>query len=212
MKKQTLSRGAALLSASALTLGLAATAAAAAEATPATRPVASAPAPAPTGGVFTPGTGRAKNRKIERLIKALALARAERADAYDTVAATKDTLTNTAPALRDAETALAAATEPVPQAKADLTEARTRLVAARIALADATDLYARNKDDQDAAATALQSAQDLHDTATATVADLTVQIPNLIAAHDAAVQAVVDAETEIAWLTNTTIPQATTDA
>lgn len=218
MKKQSISRAAAVLSASALTLGLSATTATAAQ-TPTPRPAASTFASPNTGvgsasgtgvGVAT-GVGKDRTHKIERLRKALARARAERADAYDTARAARTVASDTTNLTNDSQTVLTDATETVRLAKVDLRQSRILHDAARVTLANATDLLTRNHEDQSAATAAIGLAEDIRDNAITTAADLTAALPGLRDAIPTADTAVSDAEAEIATLTGTTIPQATTD-
>lgn len=220
--KQSLSRAAVLLTTSALSLAMTATAAVAATtatgapASPAldsTSIGAPSPATAPHGAPFadpTPNTAHA--RKVARLLKALARARAVRADAYDAVGTAKPTLLAANQVAHASAAAVEDATGVARQTENALTEARTDLTAALARAEHTSHLLAQNHDAQSAAATAITAAETAHAAANATATALTAALSTLVADRDAAAQQVVDAETAIAALSTTTIPQATTNA
>jgi hypothetical protein len=217
---QSLSRAAVLLTASALTLGVTAATATADTAPLTAASTVSTPNGGHTGGskggpvsgpVAGPGKDSAKDRRIARLTKALDRARTQRADAYAATSAAKATLRDADLIAHGSEVNLLTATENEHAAKADLAEARTRLNHARALIADATDLLAANHDAQDAAATAIAAAEAARDDAATKADDLTIQVLQKTASRDATRDSVTLGENTLQWLTDTAIPQATTN-
>lgn len=205
MSKHALSRTAALLAASAAALAMATGTATAAPAGP------GAHAASTTGTLTGANAAKATDPKVELLRRALAKARAQRADARAAYAPVQRALTEAALVARTSEESVLDARRQQADAKAALTDARTVLSAARAAVADATDAVAANDQARSGAAAAHTTAIGTRDTASALRDTLDAQRSDLATALDDATAAVVAVEADIARLTGTQIPQATGD-